>query len=334
MTSKAPPDGVIAAFLQSKLWATQKKTSVHTLRWLPLTQRGNNQIWRVICSPTEHTKLDWVIKIVRGQNSKSFRETIHNQQLAIQNGLAPDILEFDASKGVLICPFVQGETLQPKQLEDPETLRRALKALHTLHHLDGEFHHKHSYLNSVTQRQKKALTFMGPQTLARLSKLKAIAEATIQMLKTHVVPACPCHSDMVTHNAILTPNDHIVFIDWEVSGMGDPHEEVANFLWSASLSVEELDRAITQYLGAKDEIARARIILYLMLIPYDWVMRHQIKAQSAKMPQSKLAGLQKRQRKRLKEAVQFANTDMFKRAVNFLQSVPPPPPSEATCLKQ
>lgn len=320
MTPCAPPDDVISVLVESQLWTAEDDGKVDHVHWQPLMRHSKNQVWRATYKADQVRGFDIVIKLNRGQGSSGVNEGIFNQRLAAHHGLAPVVLEADAANGHVMCPFLPGGTLKPVQLENPDLLGRTVRALRRLHDIDGNFQHRHHYLANLQQREGKALRLMGDRTIGRLSSLQTAAAAAIHCLKATPVPARPCHSDMVTHNIALADDGQVIFVDWEVSGMGDPHEELANFIWSASLSQSNTAVAMAHYFDEPDEIAQARVILYLMLIPYDWVMRHQIAAQEPNISKSDIDTLTKRQHKRLNEANHFSRSTAFAEAMICLQA--------------
>lgn len=321
MTICMPSAAVISVLAESQLWAAQEKRKIDQIRWLPLMRHSNNQVWRATCKTDQAPGFDVVIKLYQGQTSSSVHQGIFNQRLAGHHGLAPAVLEADPVRGSVICSFLPGGTLKPSQLENPDILERTVKALRRLHDIDGSFQHQHHYLPVLRKREEKALSLMGDRTINRISDLQNIAAAASRCLEATAVPSRPCHSDMVTHNIVLTGKGRVMFVDWDVSGMGDPHEELANLLWSASLSPSRLAPAMASYFSASDAHAQARVLLYLMLIPYDWVMRYQIAAQEPAAAQDHIKALAKRQRRRLREAVEFSRSVLFTEAMTRLQSV-------------
>lgn len=82
------------------------------------------------------------------------------------------------------------------------------------------------------------------------------------------------HSDIGFHNAILTANGRIRFIDFEYAGWGDPAKMVCDFFCAPKVPVpmkffEEFTRAISKYLKEPANFLR-RVELLLSLYHLKW----------------------------------------------------------------
>jgi|GEM_PF-4503721 len=306
------------ALSRSSLWRDCHAAKDSQVTWQPLMRSGKQPVWRAELTIEGKHQFDVVIKCIGDQSQGGFATAINNQRLAEKQGLAPEVVECEENASIVISNYTGGGTVKSEQCADINILAPILAALKQLHGLKTDFKYRHHYLKSVQDRQEQALSSMKPNTREKLEPVRRDAEASIAALQRHPVRLCPCHSDMVTHNILLTKDLGVRFIDWDVSGMGDPHEELATLLWSASLDAAKIEAATQLYFASPAPIAKARVQLFLMLIPYDWIMRYQIKAQNARHDTGDLTKLAARQRKHLVEASQQARSPVFVEALQYL----------------
>ena len=295
--------------------------------WHSLVRNGTNDVWRAIMSTGEKI----VIKRPSRMPSRSaLQEEIHNSRLAASYGLAPEVLFFCPDTGVNVTRYVIGHTLKPKDPQNTDILSAVIDQMKCLHRTEKAFRHTHDYFTRVRDRiqkadaLKKAIFPEKSAVLAEKAGFKSPVEildimfAVIDRLARTRPTFVPCHSDLVTHNIARTDDGDIRFMDWEVSGMGDPHEDLATFLWSASLTRGHITAALDQYFGASDTAGHHRVQLYLALIPFDWVLRHEIRINAYKRRKKDYSEKLRRQQLRYKEVFRQLSSADFTAALHRL----------------
>ena len=288
--------------------------------WHSLVRQGANDVWRTVSADGDKI----VIKRPTTRHAGvGPQKEIHNTIIAANHGLAPQVLYFCEDTGINVCRYITGQTLSHKALQDHDTVSTVISCIRKLHGITEPFLFTHNYFAHVRGRIRKAdkmahMTFLEvlnqtTQTLGikhRDSTLLKILRI-MELLANSYPDFTPCHSDLVSHNVALTGQGHILFMDWEVSGMGDPHEDLATFLWSASLDKKALFGAMDQYFGGKNTLGHKRVLLYLALIPFDWVIRYQIRILEKQQNGIEDQEAMHRQRQRYKVAMQYLDMPEF-----------------------
>lgn len=319
MNDKQPSEDLIFSLAKTN-WAEELQLGACAdLRWQSLERSGKNQVWRVTLLANNASAIDVVVRVLNNHvTADAMREEIVNHRHAAQLGLAPKVIEACHGLGLVISDFVDGQQLHAKDMDDPIIAHSVVMALKTLHSAPVEFEFRHRYLHHVRRRAAKVVAGGGIEKIPGFQPMTLKAEQVIKLLEANPVPLCPCHSDIVTHNIMRTSKRQIQFVDWEVSGMGDPHEELANLIWSASLNALQTKRCIDSYFGKVGRLGMVRVALFLMLIPYDWVLRKEIKIALLKKDDCEIGELRQMQTKRLKEAEVMQNSVEFKSALQYL----------------
>lgn len=172
-------------------------------------------------------------------------------------GLAPDLEFSDPAKGISLTRFIEGETLTPETMKDPENLKKiavSLKRLHGAHSFSGEF----STFDTVRDYSNKAylrnVTF--PEEFNTAIRIMDDIEKALGSQSSTKVP---CHNDLLAAN-FIKDSEKIWVIDWEYAGMGNPYFDLANFAVNQSLSDDEIKQFIELY-GTEDSDAFERVKL-------------------------------------------------------------------------
>ncbi|GHF15005.1 hypothetical protein GCM10017044_06440 [Kordiimonas sediminis] len=305
-------------------------TRYHTPNtWAPLGREESNFIWKAQNTSGQ----DIVIRVPKKPRSRNATASeTYNQRLAAAHDLGPHVLFSDSETGILVSDFLDGKTITPGDCAVPSIRRDILLAAKKLHKLPHTFQHTHSYLTGLRKRAQTYLDSTAPSLSLQVDQHTAytypLVEARIiqltKLLEINRPANCPCHSDLVTHNIQQRKDGTIQFIDWELSGMGDPHEEVANFLWSATLSTSDLREALDVYFAPDDFFGRARTVLFLGIIPFDWVLRHGLKSLEPDLSLKARQSARKRQKRRFREVCDMLSLQSFARAQTYLEKRPKP----------
>lgn len=131
---------------------------------------------------------------------------------AAARGYAPPLVFADASRGVMVTTFVEGEHLAPASLDD-ERLGALLDVLRAVHELDVELPAT-DYL-AVEARYRGGDVVAAPEGWrAHLALLEAASRRG------------PCHHDAVPANVVFTAGGPVL-LDWEYAGNGFPLLDLA-----------------------------------------------------------------------------------------------------------
>ena len=131
---------------------------------------------------------------------------------AAAHGLAPPLVFADASRGVMVTTFVEGEHLAPASLDD-ERLGALLDVLHAVHQLDIAVPATDYRALDARYRGDDAAASPGDWQ-AHLALLEAAARRG------------PCHHDPVPANVVFGAGGPVL-LDWEYAGNGFPLLDLA-----------------------------------------------------------------------------------------------------------
>jgi thiamine kinase-like enzyme len=165
--------------------------------------------------------------------------------LASQIGLAPEVVYFMKSEGLLVTRFIPGRPIPPEELRLAETLTRVaeiLNKIHALPRIPGTFSAFQVVRDYAEIAKKYNVSF--PDNFDWLFGQMNNAEAALA--STHLIQR-PCHNDLLYGNFLLT--DRIYILDWEYAGMGDIFFDLANFSNNHELSEEEDRLLLDCYFG-------------------------------------------------------------------------------------
>ncbi|MET3804379.1 thiamine kinase-like enzyme [Nakamurella sp. UYEF19] len=192
-----------------------------------------------------------------------------NSLAAAASGVAPQVVDFVPEAGVLLIEWLPGRTLQPADLEEPETLRAIAAACHRLHAgapfvSDFDmFEIADRYLRTALDR-KFRLPDRYLEFTAHWTRLRRV----LSMDRSARVP---CHNDLLAANFIENQGT-VALIDYEYSGNNDPSFELGNIWSESNLPDEHLDLLVDAYFGGHDESLIARCRLQALVSQYGWTL--------------------------------------------------------------
>ena len=159
------------------------------------------------------------------------------QQIAAQQGIAPEVVYFLEPEGYLITRFINGRPVPPEELRQPENLQRLAKVLRKIHEMPeipGVFNSFQVVRAYTEVARKHNVSF--PENFDWLISQINDAESA---LNNTPLSLRPCHNDLLNANFLLT--EWLYILDWEYAGMGDIFFDLANFSNNQELSEAEDD---------------------------------------------------------------------------------------------
>jgi aminoglycoside phosphotransferase (APT) family kinase protein len=187
--------------------------------------------------------------------------------------IAPDPIAIDTSKTILPYPMVIYRWAEGAPLQAPigtAQLREFLDSYHQLHSVKPASHptfqltawfHWFDFKAYLDEIQELAdlytpwLAKQKPDGNALADRLRGCIAACASLLaktdispKQEQIPLRLMRVDPNSANAILAPDGHIRWVDWEYSGWGDPALDLAELRWHAAL--QPLGNAALQWLRA------------------------------------------------------------------------------------
>lgn len=182
-------------------------------------------------------KGDFVVRFA-GNNSNLMinrKNEISNSQLVEKLGINAKIYDFDINSGIKITGYIPDAlTLNPKNVKDVQHIIGTANLLKTLHSsnlsFDNEFNvfAEFEHYNKILDGRKPHY----PSYEKIEYKFKKLSKEKLDLV------LLPCHNDPVAENFIFSQRNHYL-IDWEYSGMNDPHWDLAAFIEEAKLEPKE-----------------------------------------------------------------------------------------------
>ena len=178
---------------------------------------------------------------------------------AFEVGVGPELVAFVPSQGWLVARFVEGRTISPAEMREPEMLARVAGALRRFHEappIPGRF----DAHQVVEDYHAKALAYgvtIPPEFDAAHDMSERLRSARGPQ------PLVPCHNDLL--NANFLDDGQIRIVDWEYAGMGDRFFDLANFSVNHEFSVDEDRRLLEAYFGEAREadLASVRLMRFM-----------------------------------------------------------------------
>jgi hypothetical protein len=244
-------------------------------------QGRNNLLWRVDAGGREV-----VVKLFIDAGQVRSRRQFDGQDLFYRIGSAPRPLWYDwqpndLTRPVLVYEWAPGEVVSPSDVASLQTFARLLAQVHSTD-TDGMDRFSPHPVNLEVQWRLLSTSASNINVwLAQLGaselqeRFRLLAE-DVKGLVTQVEPLrqgqfpTPVHGDIRLEN-IIQAYGTVVFLDWELFGLGDPALEVAGFLHmnQAALSEEAREVWLDSYLSTVDQLGiEARIEVYRRMLPF------------------------------------------------------------------
>ena len=193
-----------------------------------------------------------------------------NSVTAAAAGAGPPVVEYRPEDRLLVIGYLQGRTLDAKDVAAQANIPRIAEACRRLHagrSFGNEFNMfeiQRGYLAVTRDRGFKI-----PAGYDDLAPQFAAAEKALAASPARTVP---CHNDLLAAN-FIDDGHKIWLIDYELSGNNDPCFELGNIAAESHLGHGELEALVTAYYGRprNSKTARARLLGGLVGM-YGWTL--------------------------------------------------------------
>ncbi len=230
----------------------------------PLTGGTRNTVYQLHCEGD-----DRVLRLGRFPPPRRgfYAKEITNMKIAADAGLSPSVDFTDPLDGSMLIGYVEGETMRSRSIRESENAIAIGHLFRELHQLPG-FHDDFDIFSKI-ERNARRLRRARSQGFLKQQTFNDLVTRLITMLRKHKVPFYATHNDPLTRN-FIRHKDRMMLIDWECSGLGDPHWEVGAMSAQVGLDEDVWDAYLTAYFGSEAHPARCRIPLYEALCRYYW----------------------------------------------------------------
>jgi thiamine kinase-like enzyme len=178
---------------------------------------------------------------------------------AFEVGVGPEVVAFVPSQGWLVARFIEGRTIAPEQMREPDMLRRAMGALRKFHEAEpipGRFDP-----HAVVEEYRDKAVAHGVEIPPEYDDAHALS-LRIRTARGEQA-LVPCHNDLL--NANFLDDGEIRIVDWEYAGMGDRFFDLANFSVNHELSVDDDRLLLEAYFGEarESDLASLRLMRFM-----------------------------------------------------------------------
>jgi thiamine kinase-like enzyme len=219
-----------------------------------VTLGGNRYVVRV---PGKDTSL-------LGIDRHAEREANEN---AASLGVAPRVVAQLDDPPCLVTEFITCEEMTPEDLREPETMRRVIGSLRTVHDSGADLPTSFDSFRVVEEYRETAAA-RGGEIPAAYDEAHDQAQEIEAALSGSEHEPVPCHNDLLAGN-FLRGAERIWVVDWEYAGMGDRYFDLANFAINNELAESQHAELLADYF-AEEAIPRRLASLRLMLFMSDF----------------------------------------------------------------
>lgn len=196
-----------------------------------------------------------------------YEKEISNMRIAADAGIAPPVFFADPLDGSMLIDFVDGDVMRSRSLREKQNAVSAAHLFRRLHRLPG---FKDSFdIYSKVRRNQEYLVQKKSLAFTRRTEINNLMVRVIKILAANKVPFYATHNDPLTRNFILA-HDRMYLIDWECSGLGDPHWDVAAMAAQAGFDEDVWHAFLVAYFGRENHPGMCRIPLLEALCRYYW----------------------------------------------------------------
>ena len=213
---------------------------------------------------------------VPGVGSEGMVVRAFEEQNSIQGcklGISPNIPYFNDKTGIKLTDYIHNaETLNPATIQRKENLQQIVSIYKKLHHSNIRFNNDFNIFHEIIKYEDLVKRY-NAKMYQGYGDIRDVVFGMEVRLNLLGVQLCPCHNDAVPENFIKDEKSKIYIIDWEYSGMNDPHWEFAALFLESNFKEENQDYFLDEYY-AKDvpPVVKEKILIYEILQDVLWAM--------------------------------------------------------------
>ena len=162
--------------------------------------------------------------------------------------LGPKVAAMLDQPPCLVTCFVKSREVTAAELRKPDSLEEIGGALRGFHHSGLELP-RDFYVSEIVSGYAEVSQSRGGTLPDGFQHARDCARKVVKAVrKNSDHQPLPCHNDLLTAN-FLHDGEHLVIVDWEYAGMGDPFFDLGNFAVNNELGDDEEERLLTAYFG-------------------------------------------------------------------------------------
>ena len=221
---------------------------------LPLEGGITNRNFRVNFGGT-----DYVVRLP-GKNTNLLGIDREAERLATKKaaelGLGPKVAAMLDQPACLVTCFVESRDVTATELREPACIEDVARALRGFHEsgleLPTDF-----YVSQIADEYAEVAQGRGGTLPEAFKGARESARKVVKAVrKKDEHQPKPCHNDLLTAN-FLHDGEHLVIVDWEYAGMGDPFFDLGNFAVNNELEDDDEQRLLAAYFSEEATPPRA-----------------------------------------------------------------------------
>jgi thiamine kinase-like enzyme len=163
-------------------------------------------------------------------------------------GVGPRVAAMFEQPPCLVTCFVEGRVMSADDLREPERLTEVAGALRGFHESGLELPTSFWVYDLVRDYAEVTRSRGGEVPEAFGDSLERAGQIVAAVRDHAEHQPRPNHNDLLAAN-FLDAEDHVVIVDWEYAGMGDPFFDLGNFAVNNELSEADEQRLLEAYFG-------------------------------------------------------------------------------------
>jgi thiamine kinase-like enzyme len=167
---------------------------------------------------------------------------------AAELGIGPKVAAMFQDPPCLVTCFVEGRELTSEELREPGVLAEVAHGLRAFHESGLELPTTFNVYDVVQEYAEVARSRGAELPEAFHESLERAGEIVSAVRDDPEHEPRPNHDDLLAANFLHT-GDHVVIVDWEYAGMGDPFFDLGNFAVNNELTEADDERLLEAYFG-------------------------------------------------------------------------------------
>ena len=188
--------------------------------------------------------------------------------LAKQFGIDPTYIYLDVNEGWKISQFI-ADFREPdyNSFNDSKLI---IKTLRKLHNLPITVDYGLDPIKDSIEIEK-LLKQKDPNCFKPYQQLKENILKLYSLTENDGIEKCFCHGDTYQPNWMILPDNSVILIDWEYSGVSDPGIDIGYYIVDGHYDFQQAEQFIKEYLQQDyNPTTRLHYLCYISIIAYYW----------------------------------------------------------------
>ena len=188
--------------------------------------------------------------------------------LAKQFGIDPTYIYLDVNEGWKISQFIAD--FREPDYNNFNDSKLIIKTLRKLHNLPITVDYGLDPIKDSIEIEK-LLKQKDPNCFKPYQQLKENILKLYSLTENDGIEKCFCHGDTYQPNWMILPDNSVILIDWEYSGVSDPGIDIGYYIVDGQYDFQQAEQFIKEYLQQDyNPTTRLHYLCYISIIAYYW----------------------------------------------------------------